>query len=267
MQRNEARNQEDPMLKRRQSMLRKLLIILVAALLLVAPSASSADDDLLDAFYNWYYRPMKNLISFNYETEVVHEHWRTQKQLHEYYVVVLENRMVFAKVALVPDRIVGVLLSIPLTPSPGNFTKALSVIGVVSNVNGLLDDLGMADIPGGTEWFYERSSWVAWGAILYDTAGSLSVIKEISQYKNLHVLAQSGLSPANLAKLLSLQLFAVSVADWVLDKTLMSQVRSTYRLDRIRLFLAMNEMHMAAELEDSTKKLNPGRSPLWKPRL
>ena len=55
-----------------------------------------------------------------------------------------------------------------LTLDPGNFIKALSVIGVVSNVNGLLDDLGMAEIPEGTEWFYERSSWVAWGALLYD---------------------------------------------------------------------------------------------------
>lgn len=235
-------------------MLRKLLIILVIALLLVVPSASSADDDLLDVFYSWYYQPMKDLISFVHETEVVHEYWRTQKQLHEYYVVVLENRMVFAKAALVSDRIVGVLLSIPLTPSPGNFIKALSVIGVVSNVNGLLDDLGMAEIPEGTEWFYERSSWVAWGALLYDTAGSLSVIKEISQYKNIHVLAQPNLSPVNLTKLLNLQLFAVSVADWALDKTLMSQVRSTYRLDRIKLFLAINEMHMAAELERLYKK-------------
>jgi len=235
-------------------MLRKLLIILVMALLLVMPSASSADDDLLDAFYNWYYQPMKDLISFAHETEVAHEYWRTQKQLHEYDVGVLESRMVFAKAALVSDRIVGVLLSIPLTPDPGNFTKALSVIGVVSNVNGLLDDLGMAEIPEGTEWFYERSSWVAWGALLYDTAGSLSEIKKISQYKNIHVLAQPSLSPVNLTKLLNLQLFAVSVADWALDKTLMSQVRSTYRLDRIKLFLAINEMHMASELEKLYKK-------------
>ena len=235
-------------------MLRKLLIILVMALLLVVPSASSADDDLLDAFYSWYYQPMKDLISFAHETEVAHEYWRTQKQLHEYDVGVLENRMVFAEAALVSDRIVGVLLSIPLTPDPGNFTKALSVIGVVSNVNGLLDDLGMAEIPEGTEWFYERSSWVAWGALLYDTAGSLSEIKKISQYKNIHVLAQPSLSPVNLTKLLNLQLFAVSVADWALDKTLMSQVRSTYRLDRIKLFLAINEMHMASELEKLYKK-------------
>ena len=235
-------------------MLRKLLIILVMALLLVVPSASSADDDLLDAFYSWYYQPMKDLISFAHETEVAHEYWRTQKQLHEYDVGVLENRMVFAEAALVSDRIVGVLLSIPLTPDPGNFTKALSVIGVVSNVNGLLDDLGMAEIPEGTEWFYERSSWVAWGALLHDAAGSLSEIKKISQYKNIHVLAQPSLSPVNLTKLLNLQLFAVSVADWALDKTLMSQVRSTYRLDRIKLFLAINEMHMASELEKLYKK-------------
>ncbi|HUX08974.1 MAG TPA: NHL repeat-containing protein [Acidobacteriota bacterium] len=230
--------------------MRRIWILLAAALILSAVQTAEAQDDaLLKAFYERYYQP----VSINeYSVPDLAAMWGEMKRFHADCAEITRERMKLAVVSMTADRLASIALSIP--DNPWEAKSLLNLLGASSNVHQLLEDLGLVSVGEGQSWLYRQLGYVGWIAALHGMGGTLQSMEGWWSLRRIGELSRGGLSPAQLKDLLNIELFALSVADELLDRLVVGQVRSTFRLDKMRVMLHSMCYSMASELEGLYRK-------------
>jgi hypothetical protein len=216
------------------------------------PAAIAQQDDneiFLDLFYKHYF---KSRMDYGFGDDDPEAYFRLDKTLIEGNQGIISVRTSLAFLSTGVDRLVGLILAVPT--SPGKINQALSVIGTVSEARGILDDLGLFDVGSAESWFYDAMSFMGLLNAAWDSREALEVVKGISSFDDLYRIGIGGLKASDARKLTNFKMFGLALADFILDKTLVAQVRTTLKMDRLKKLLLATRAVQAAELERLYRK-------------
>jgi hypothetical protein len=218
--------------------------------------AQSRDDDavyFLPAFKDKFLKPR---MEKGYGGVSPETFWKVEQTIIEGSRGIINIRSGLGFTSAAVDRFVGFVLAAPNSIS--SFKDALGVIAVVSEAHGLLEDLGLLGAAGAEQWLYDISSNLGWIYAAKDVKDSYDVVRNISSFHDIYALADGGLKASDARKLMNLEMAGFAVADFILDKTLVAQVRTTLRMDRMKMLLLALRLDMARELEILFRKAASG---------
>ena len=222
--------------------------VAVALALILSASAAAQDDPLLRAFYERYYAPVQG----DYSGSDLPAMWAEMKRYHADCAEITRERMKLAVAALLADRINAIVLSIP--DNPWELRSALNLFAASSNVHALAADLGLADVPGSVDWLYRQAGHIGWIAAVKDFGDALDQLGDVWSFAKIRQVARGGLSPEQLKASVNIQLFALSIADELMDRMLVGDVRAVFKLDKVRVMLHSMCYEIADTLETLYRK-------------
>lgn len=227
--------------------------VFVSLCLLLSSGVQAQDDPFADVFQNTY---VEQRLSVGFGSTDPETYYRVEHELIKGNSSLLNVRGFFSLASTAVDRYVGVILAVP--NSPGKITTALSALATASEVRGLAEDLGISELGSSENFIYETNGYIGLLGGMHDTAKSASILKNISSFKDIHSLVQGGKTAADAKKLANIKMYGIAVADFILDKTLMAQVRAQLKMDKLKKYLLAHRYLMAVELERLWRKAKRG---------
>ncbi len=233
--------------RERLIMPRYLIIIALFLFYLIQPSFSDARDEneqFLEVFYKYYFSPRS--INGYQNIEPV-QFWNIEETIINGSKGIINIRSGLGVTSTALDRFVGFVLAAPQSLS--SLRDMVGVLASISESRGLLNDLGLMDDLKNTAWINGIVSNIGWIYTAKDIKGGLDVLAAVHSFQDINKLAGDGFKAADAVKLSNFRMAGIGIADFVLDKTLVAQVRSTLKLDRLKLLLLASRATSANEIK------------------